>query len=97
MNMIDKAFSKVRGVFNTVAKSDTAQGAALGASFAYSVSLGNPTAALVGGMVGAMAGAENLKTMFNAAVYGKNMLLQLVPIPVFAKASRSGPSGLGNP
>ncbi|HYD19516.1 MAG TPA: hypothetical protein VEF76_13660 [Patescibacteria group bacterium] len=88
MNVIDKSFSKIRSVFNTIAQSDTAQGAAIGASFGFSVSLGNPTAAAVGGVIGALAGAENLKTLFNAAVYGKNMILQLVPIPVGAKAPR---------
>ncbi len=84
MQFVDNAVSKIRHAFNAVASSDTAQGAALLGSLAFTASGGNLAFAAASAAIGGLAGAENLRTLFNQVVNPGQQPV-LVPIPVRVK------------
>jgi len=68
IKLIGDAIHSIREGFNQVAQSDTVQGAVLAGSVAFTLTGGNPYAAITGALGGALVGARRLRECFNAAV-----------------------------
>jgi len=92
MKLIGDVVHSIREGFNRVAQSDTVQGAVLAGSVAFTLTAGNPYAAAVGAMGGALVGAKRLRECFNAAV---NPQPELAPVLVTSTPHRGGPNGFG--
>lgn len=92
MRVIGDVIHSIREGFNRVAQSDTVQGAVLAGSVAFTLTGGNPYAALTGALGGALVGARRLRECFNAAVHPEP---GLVPVLVTSTPHRGGSNGAG--
>lgn len=72
--------NKLSEVFNEVFSRDRVEGAAMAASGVGVVTMGNLPAMVGAAILGGIMGRERLTETFNAAVYGRQMATQAVPV-----------------